>query len=82
MSVRRMLVGEALNSFSDLNRVLAKLTEAEVMACLELEAATLRRQSIVDRLISRAVRMHELSYSRQLKEKFHGTYPLKNHDRS
>ena len=81
MTVRRFYVDQALDSFTGLVRVLPELTQKEVMACLELEAATRRRQSILDRLISRAVRINELSYSTSLKEKFHGTRPLKNHVR-
>ena len=82
MSARRLLIDQALASYSGLTRVLPELTEEEVLACLKLESATLRRQSIIDRLISRAVRLHESSYSRQLKEKFHGTSVLEDHDRS
>ena len=82
MSVRSWYVGEALTSFKSLNRFLSELTEEEVLHCLKLEAASLRRQTVIDRLISRAVRLRELFYSRQLKEKFHGTLPIEDHDRS
>ena len=61
--------------------MLDELSEDEVLACLQLESASRRRQSILDRLISRAVRLNELSYNRQLKEKFHGTRTLENHVR-
>lgn len=71
--VRKFLVGQALSSFSALNERLNELTEDEVLAALQLEAATNRRQSLIDRLISRAVRLNELKYQRHLKEKFHGT---------
>lgn len=67
------MVGVALDSFQGLASVINELTEEEVLACLELEAATLRRQSVVDRLISRAVRLRELSYAQHLKERFNGT---------
>lgn len=76
MSTRNWLVKQALESFQALTRDLNELTEGEVLACLELEAATLRRQSVVDRLISRAVRLRELSYVAYLKERFHGTSPV------
>lgn len=76
--VRKWYVGQALKSFTSLIGVLDKLTEKEVMAALALEAATKRRRSIIDRLISRAVRIRELAYSRQLKEKFHGTHPVQS----
>lgn len=52
-----------------------ELTENEVLACLEVESASLRRQTVIDRLISRAVRLRELSYAAQLKERFNGTHP-------
>jgi hypothetical protein len=71
--VRKFLIGQALASFSALHARMNELTEAEVLAALALEAATTRRQSLIDRLISRAVRLNELTYQRQLKEKFHGT---------
>ena len=73
MSVRKWYISEALTSFVRLNEVLSGLTEEEVMACLDLEAATQRRRSVLDRLISRAVRLAEIKLNRQLKEKFHGT---------
>ena len=75
MSVRRALVAQALESFQGLAAALHELTEEEVLACLEVESASLRRRSMLDRLISRAVRLRELSYAAQLKEKFHGTHP-------
>lgn len=73
MSVRKWYVARALESFTGLCGVLNELTEDEVLACLELEAGSRRRSSVIDRLISRAVRLRELSYSSQLKEQFHGT---------
>lgn len=71
--VRAFVINQALASFGALNEHINTLTEAEVLAALKLEAATNRRQSLIDRLISRAVRLNELSYQRQLKEKFHGS---------
>lgn len=73
MTVRKHYVSQALESFQALTRLLPKLTENEVFACLELETATLRRKSVVDRLISRAARLHEIVYVAKLKERFHGT---------
>ena len=78
--VRKFLVNQALASFGALAERLNELTEAEVLAALELEAATNRRQSPIDRLISRAVRLNELNYQRHLKEKFNGT-PQESEDR-
>lgn len=73
MAVNRWNVNKALTSFTGLSAVLDKLTMEDVMAALKLEAATRRRRSIIDRLISRAVRLNEVAFSRQLKEQFHGT---------
>jgi hypothetical protein len=81
MAVRKQLVVQALGSFQSLAQALNELSEDEVLACLELESATLRRQSVVDRLIRRAVRLRELSYAAYLKEKFNGTPPVpQEHD--
>ena len=73
MAVRRYYINLALASFKGLTDTLHELTEEEVLACLKLEAGTHRRPSVVNRLISRASRLHELRYISQLKEKFHGT---------
>lgn len=74
--IRKWYIDRALASYQGLCEVLLELTEPEVLAALELECATLRRKSVVDRLISRAARLHELFYVAQLKEKFrHGTHP-------
>jgi hypothetical protein len=70
--VRKFEVTRALESFGELTALLNDLTEEEVLAALELESATRRRQSFIDRLISRAVRLNEVRYSRQLKEKYRG----------
>lgn len=75
MAVRRFYIDQALTSFKSLTRVLDELTEEEVLACLKLEAGTLRRPSVINRLISRAGRLHELRYTRQLKEKFQWHVP-------
>lgn len=78
---RQWHIAQALHSVSRLNEILPELTEAEVLACLELESSTLRRRSIIDRLISRAVRLKEIVYSTHLKEKYHGSSTLENHVR-
>ena len=69
------LVTRALDSFLALDAVLNELTHADVIAALELESSTRRRRSVLDRLISRAVRLNEISYKRQLKGKYHGPHP-------
>ena len=74
MSVKASwLVTRALDSYPSLVAVLNELTHAEVIAALELESRTRRRGSILDRLISRAVRLNEISYKQELKGKYHGT---------
>lgn len=70
MSVRKWYIGEALKSFVRLNEVLSELTEEEVLACLKLETASQRRKSVIDRLISRAVRLKEITYRKQIQETF------------
>lgn len=70
--VRKWYVGQALRSYKSLNEVISELTEQEVYAALNLEAATQRRKTVVDRLISRAARLNEIVFTRQLKEKYHG----------
>ena len=72
-SVRKWYLNQALESFKRLNEVLNELTQQEVLACLNLEAASRRRRSVIDRLISRAIRLAEIELSRQLKEKYLGT---------
>jgi len=73
MSVSKYRVALALSSFKQLNVVLPQLNEAEVMAALELESSTRRRRSVIDRLISRAVRLNEISFNQSLQEKYYGT---------
>ena len=77
--IRKWHVAQALHSVASLTAVLSELSEAEVLHCLALEASAQRRRSVIDRLISRAVRLKEIDYNRQLKEKFHGTSVLENH---
>lgn len=81
MAVRKFLIGQALDSYSALKVHLTDMTEEEVLAALQLESATTRRPSIIDRLISRAARLNELSYVAKLKEQFRGTSPVpQEHD--
>lgn len=75
MAARPWHIGQALDSYPSLLKVLSELTEEEVLHALSLESASRRRQSIIDRLISRAVRLNELSYAKTLKEKYHGKDP-------
>lgn len=81
MSVRTWHVTQALGSFRSLCGVLVELTEEEVLHCLQVEASSSRRRSVIDRLISRATQLHGERYTRQLKERFHGKDPQQDHDR-
>ena len=71
MAVRKWYLDRALDSYPSLKAVIGELTLEEVIAALDLESSTLRRRSLIDRLISRAVRLNEVSFNRQLKEKYH-----------
>jgi hypothetical protein len=68
MLVRKWYISEALASVRRLTQVLPELTEEEVLACLDLEAGSQRRQSVTDILITRAARL----YLNRLQEKYHG----------
>lgn len=70
MAVRKWHIDKALASYPSLKEVLNELTQEEVLRALELESATLRRQSIIKRLIQRAVRLNEIEFSEQLKKKY------------
>ena len=70
MAVRKWHFAQALDSYTSLKKVVNELTEEEVLAALDLEVRALRRRSLIDRLISRAIRLNEINYSRQLKEKY------------
>ena len=72
MAVRKWYLDRALASYPSLKAVIGELTLEEVIAALDLESSTVRRASLIDRLISRAVRLNEVSFNRQLKEKYRG----------
>lgn len=67
MAVRKYQTSLALKSFSSLLEVLNELSLEEVLHCLALEAGSQRRSSILDRLMSRAVRLNELEFVEALK---------------
>ena len=71
--IRKWHISEALTSVAQLNGVINELTEDEVLHCLALESSSCRRKSIIDRLISKAVRLNELQYVKTLKEKYHAS---------
>lgn len=67
---RSWYISEALTSVHRLNSVINDLTVVEVTKCLELESASGRRRSIIDRLIKRAIRLNEISFSTSLRKKY------------
>lgn len=75
MSVRKWQTAQALKSCRVLNTVADSLTLEEVTVCLNLEAASRRRRSVIDRLITRAVRLAEFETRKRLQEKYHGKNP-------
>lgn len=78
MSVRQWYVSKALESARQLQDTIDELSEEEVLAALDLESASSRRRSIIDRLISKAVRLKEIEYANHLKEKYHGTCTIES----
>lgn len=82
MTVRQWYVSEALHSMRRLEEIIDELSQEEIIAALDLESGSRRRKSIINRLISKAVRLNELAYSNKLKEFYHGTYPIESSVRS
>jgi len=73
MAVRKWHLNEALVSYRRLLGVIHELTLEEVMAALNLEAATQRRQSLTAKLVDRAVQLESRIILKRLQEKFnHG----------
>lgn len=70
MAVRKWHIDKALASYPSLKEVLNELTQEEVLRALELESATLRRQSIIKRLIQRSIRLNEIEFGEELKKKY------------
>lgn len=66
-------VKRALESFRVLGDVIDQLTEEEVYHCLQLEAETQRRKTIIDRLISKAADYGRRSLVQSLQEKFYAS---------
>lgn len=71
MSVRKWYLSEALTSYRRMLEVVGELTEEEVFACLDLEAGSQRRRSVLERLIKRAVQLNV----HRLQEKYLGKNP-------
>ena len=59
MKARKWYLNEELVSVRRLAGVIHDLSAEEIKACLDLEKATQRRQSVLTRLVSRAVRLKE-----------------------
>ena len=72
MSTRRWYTSQALDSYRALDGVINDMTLEEITACLDLEAATKRRRSVIDRLITRAVKLSVIAITNRLQEKYHG----------
>ena len=72
MAVRKWHLAQATQSYTTLRTVVNQLTYEEIIAALELESQSLRRKSVINRLISRASRLKEIEITCQLKEKYHG----------
>lgn len=70
MLVRQDVVTLALADYPALHKQLSGLSEAEVLAALELEAGSRRRSSFLRRLIRRATRLNEIRYKQVLKERY------------
>lgn len=73
-SVRKYHVGRALESVAALNDVLHELTEKEVRHCLDLEAQSQRRKSIISILARRAARFNKQRFLKQLAEIYDAPY--------
>lgn len=73
---RSWLTRQALESYRALGRVINDLTYEEITACLDLEAASQRRRSVLERLTKRAIVLMSLS----LQEKYLGKNSIQNHD--
>jgi hypothetical protein len=76
--IRKFYVGRALESVAALNDVLHDLTEHEVLHCITIEAESQRRKSMIVTLARRAARFNKQRFLKQLSEKFHAPYIVKD----
>lgn len=67
--VRKWYMDQALHSYRSMNKVLFDLTLEEIEKALELEAASRRRETLIETLMGRAARIVELDYVTKLKER-------------
>jgi len=72
MATRRWYTTQALDSYRALDGVINDMTLDEITACLDLEAGSKRRRSVIDRLILRAVKLSAIQIATRLQEKYHG----------
>lgn len=63
---------KALESVRELEKVLKQLTMDEVFYCLKMEVETLRRKTIIDRLISQAAELNKEQFIAALRQKLYG----------
>lgn len=63
---------KALESVRELEKVLKQLTMDEVFYCLKMEVETLRRKTIIDRLISQAAELNKEQFIATLRQKLYG----------
>jgi hypothetical protein len=54
-TTRKWYISRALESYRALGSVIDELTHDEVIRCLDLESGSLRRRSLIDKLIKRAI---------------------------
>lgn len=65
-------VSLALENVPALVRMLPHLSEQELVAALELESATLRRKSVIHRLIGRLVALRSHNLRQELEQRYDG----------
>ena len=71
--MRDWFISKALKSSRSLSEVINELTEEEILHVLQIEVESGARSVMVERLIRKAAEVHNRSYLKSLKEKFHGT---------
>ena len=67
-TTRKWYISRALESYRALGSVIEDLTYDEVIRCLDIESGSMRRRSLIDKLLKRAVQLTTLA----LQEKYHG----------
>lgn len=80
MVSRKWHMSRALESYRVLGTVINELTLVEITDCLDLEAGSQRRRSVIDRLITRAIQLSVLEITNRLQEKYLGKITIEDHD--